>query len=160
MKRQVKYLILFFVITLIGGAKPVFASPPLPAPVCQINGVIKSVTYKDAYENPCQKEPNGCPTDTELNHPPRYYLDIYIRSVSYVSGESNFITCENMYPVGSVRNIYIDADKIKIGDKFFVNQKIKGIVRSFWGSSFDSYVLKTKTIKPVKKTVPSSINRR
>jgi len=151
MKQQIKCLVLFFVGMVILSYTPVFASPPVPTPICQITGVIKSVTFKDAYNEPCLEEPYGCPTDTELRHPARYYLDINITSVSYISGETNFNTCENMYPAGSMKKIFIGKDKVNIGDTFSVNQKIEGIVRSFWGSSFDSYSLKPEDILDASK---------
>jgi len=50
-----------------------------------------------------------------------------------------------MYPVGSVQTIFIGKDKVKPNDTFTVNKKIEGVVRSFWGSSFDSYNLKGGT---------------
>lgn len=141
-------------VAIIFGAIPVFASPPAPTPVCQISGVIKSVEFKDAYDEACIKEPYGCPTDMELNHPARYFFDVSINSVSHVSGDTNFITCQDMYSVGKVQKIFINKDKVKSGDTFSVNQKIDGIVRSFWGASFDSYTLGTITQpQPVKLTI-------
>lgn len=145
MKQQIKFLILFLVGAFVLSYTPVFASPPAPASLCQITGTIKSVSFKDAYDEPCLKEPYGCPTDTELHHPARYYLDVSINSVAYINGGTNLNSCENMYQVGSVKNIFINKDRVKIGDTFSVNQKIEGIARSFWGSSFDSYILKTET---------------
>lgn len=127
------------------GGLAVFASPPLPTPICRIEGVIKSVEFKDAYNDPCLKEGASqltfCPTDTELYHPARYFFDISVSSVGYVSGEMSSLTCENMYPIGKIKNIFIDKDKVKTGNIFSINQKIAGAVRSFWGASFDSYSL-------------------
>lgn len=151
-QRKWFFVIAFFAI--IFGAIPVFASPPAPAPACQISGVIKSVEFKDAYDEACIKEPYGCPTDMELNHPARYFFDVSINSVSHVSGDTSFITCQNMYSVGKVQKIFINKDKVKSGDTFSVNQKIDGIARSFWGVSFDSYTLGTITQpQPVKLTI-------
>lgn len=157
MKQQIKFFVLVLVATTMLGALPVFASPPAPAPLCKITGVIKSVSFRDAYDEPCLKERYGCPTDMELQHPARYFLDVTINSVSYISGETNFNTCENMYKVGDVKNIFIDKVKVSTGDIFSVNQKIEGIVRSFWGSSFDSYTLTTIITKPVKQTVSGQV---
>lgn len=157
MKQQIKFAILVLASATTLGILPVFASPPTPTPLCKITGAIKSVSFKDAYDEPCLKEPYGCPTDMELHHPARYYLDVAINSVSYISGETNFNTCENMYKVGNVKNIFINKDKVNTGDTFSVNQKIEGIVRSFWGSSFDSYTLTTETTKPVKQTISGQV---
>lgn len=147
----------FFVIAFVAvilGAIPVFASPPAPTPTCQISGVIKSVEFKNAYDEACIKEPYGCPTDMELNHLARYFFDVSINSVSHVSGDTSFNTCQNMYSVGKIHKIFINKDKVKSGDTFSVNQKIDGIVRSFWGASFDSYTLRTITQpQPVKLIV-------
>ena len=138
-------VILLFVLVILT-SMPVFASPPAPTPACSITGIIKSVEFKDAYDEPCLKEPyDGCPTDMELQHPARYFLDVSINSVTHVSGDTSFNTCQNMYPVGGVQKIFINKDKVKSGDTFMANQKIDGIVRSFWGESFDSYTLLNKT---------------
>jgi len=137
-------VILLFVLVILT-SMPVFASPPAPTSACSITGIIKSVEFKDAYDEPCLKEPYGCPTDMELQHPARYFLDVSINSVTHVSGDTSFNTCQNMYPVGSVQKIFINKDKVKSGDTFMANQKIDGIVRSFWGESFDSYTLLNKT---------------
>ncbi len=151
---QRKWFFVIAFVAIIFGAVPVFASPPAPTPVCQISGVIKSVEFKDAYDEACIKEPYGCPTDMELNHPARYFFDVSINSVSHVSGDTSFNTCQNIYSVGKVQKIFINKDKVKSGDTFSVNQKIDGIVRSFWGASFDSYTLGTITQpQPVKLTI-------
>lgn len=134
------FFIILPVITILAGAS-IFAAPPAPTPVCRIEGIIKSIEFKNAYDEACLKEPNGCPTDVELYHPARYILYVNVNSVSYVSGETNFITCENMYPVGNIKNIFLNKDKVKPGDTFSADQKIEGVARSFWGSSFDSYNL-------------------
>ena len=150
-KITIKQFIIFSSVLFILNGASVLASPPAPTPLCQITGVIKSVTFKDAYDEPCLKEPYGCPTDMELHHPARYYLDVNINSVSYISGETNFNTCSNMYPVGSVKNIFIAKDKVKVGDTFSSNKEIEGVVQSFWGSSFDWYNLTTEVTKPIKQ---------
>ncbi len=137
---QRKWFFVIAFVAIIFGAIPVFASPPAPAPVCQISGVIKSVEFKDAYGEACIKELYGCPTDMELNHPARYFFDVSINSVSHVSGNTSFNTCQNMYSVGKVQKIFINKDKVKSGDTFSVNQKIDGIVRYSWDVSFDSYI--------------------
>ena len=149
-----KWFLIVYFVAIIFGAVPVFASPPAPTPVCQISGVIKSVEFKEAYDETCLKEPYGCPTDMELNHPARYFFDVSINSVSHVSGDTSFNTCQNIYSVGKVQKIFINKDKVKSGDIFSVNQKIDGIVQSFWGASFDSYTLGTITQpQPVKLTI-------
>ncbi len=134
-------LVVSFVAFII---TPVFAVPPEPTPICQIEGTIKFVEFKDAYNEPCLSQPNGCPpSDRELQHPARYFFDVNINSVSYISGITDFNTCENMYPVDSVQTIYIDKDKVKLNDLFPINKEIEGVVkRSLLGSSFDSYNLK------------------
>ena len=152
--KQGKWFFVIAFVVISFGASPVFASPPAPTPVCQISGVIKSVEFKEAYDETCLKEPYGCPTDMELNHPARYFFDVSINSVSHVSGDTSFNTCQNIYSVGKVQKIFINKDKVKSGDVFSVNQKIDGIVRSFWGASFDSYTLGIITQpQPVKLTI-------
>lgn len=155
---------IFFVITFVAiifFAIPVFASSPAPTPVCQISGVIKSIEFRGAYDEACIKESYGCPTDMELSHPARYFFDVSINYVSPVSGNTNYNTCQNMFSVGKIHKIFINKDKVKSGDIFSVNQKMDGIVRSYWGASFDSYTLGTTTqpqpvetiIQPIKEAV-------
>jgi len=152
--KQGKWFFVIAFVVISFSASSVFASPPAPTPMCQISGVIKSVEFKEAYDEACLKEPYGCPTDMELNHPARYFFDVSINSVSHVSGDTSFNTCQNIYSVGKVQKIFINKDKVKSGDIFSVNQKIDGIVRSFWGASFDSYTLGTITQpQPVKLTI-------
>ena len=154
---QRKWFFVIAFVAIIFGAIPVFASSPAPTPVSYISGVIKSVEFKDAYDEACLNEPYGCPTDMELHHPARYFFDVSINSVSHVSGDTSF-TCQNMYSVGKVQKIFINKDKVKPGDTFSVNQKIDGIVRSFWGASFDSYTLGTITQpQPVKLIISGYI---
>lgn len=143
-KQRKWFFIVFFGAVIFGGVS-VFASPPAPTPVCRIGGVIKSVDFRDAYDEACLKEPYGCPTDTELHHPARYFFDVSINSASHVSGDISFNTCQNMYPVGKVQKIFINEDKVKTGDVFSANQKIDGVVRSFWGAYFDFYTLGAAT---------------
>lgn len=123
----------------------VFASPPATSPKCYIEGTVQSVEFKDAYDEPCLKEENGCPTDMELRHPARYFLAIKINTISYVSGDANFVTCENMLPLNTEKTIYINKDEVKTGDSFELGQKIKGQVSSFWGISFYLYELEKST---------------
>lgn len=151
----------FFVITftaVIFGVVPVFASSPIPTPLCQISGVIKSVEFKDAYADACLKQPFGCPTDMQSSHPAQYSFDVSINSVSYVSGNASAIECHNMYSVGKVKKIFLNKDKVKSGDTFSVNQKISGIVRSFIDVSFNSYTLSTITQPQPEKPVTSPGN--
>jgi len=118
----------------------VFASAPPPSPKCNIEGVIQSVEFKDAYDEPCLTEENGCPTDMELNHPARYFFKIRIDTVSYASGETDFETCEKMLSLNTEQTIFINKNEVKEGDFFESGQKIRGQVSSFsGGKSFDSY---------------------
>ena len=76
----------------------------------------------------------------EVVHPARYFLEVSISSVTYVSGDTRFYTCENIYPVYSRQIIFINKDKVKTGDKFMVNQQIEDIVR-FFGESRLSHTI-------------------
>ena len=47
---------IFFLLVLgfwAGGITKVFASPPAPAPKCNIEGVIKDARFEKAYESEC-----------------------------------------------------------------------------------------------------------
>lgn len=136
---------IFFVFIMLAAiifvTNSVFASAPAPSPKCYIEGTIQSVEFKEAYNESCLTEEYGCPTDMEYYHPARYFFKIKIDSVSYVSGETDFVTCEDMLPLNTEQTIFINKDKVKMGDSFEPNQKINGQVSSFWGKSFDSYTL-------------------
>jgi len=140
---------IFFAFSIIAlfvlVSNSVFANAPAPSPKCSIEGIIQSVEFKEAYNEPCLTKEYGCPTDMELQHPARYFFKIKIESVSYVSGETDFITCEDMLPLNTEQTIFINKEKVKIGDSFESGQKIKGQVSSFWGKSFDSYELEKST---------------
>jgi hypothetical protein len=139
-----KIFILFsIIVSFTLTSKSVFASAPAPSPECYIEGIIQSVEVKEAYDEPCLVEKYGCPTDMELQHPARYFLKIRIDSVSYISGETKFTTCENKFPLNSEKSIFINKDKIKAGDSFGSGQKIKGQVSSFGNPSLDSYELES-----------------
>jgi hypothetical protein len=148
---------IFFVFSIIAllmlVSSSVFASAPAPSPKCYIEGTIQSVEFKEAYDEPCLTEKYGCPTDMELNHPARYFFKIKIDSVSYVSGETDFVTCDNMLPLNTEHTIFINKDKVKSGDSFESGQKISGQVSSFGGKSFDSYELE-KSITDDKDAEP------
>lgn len=150
MKVQIKNVIFVLLLVIIFYHHPVFASVVPPSSPCQITGTIKSVVFKDAYDKPCLKT-NSCPTDIEVSFPARFYLDINIDSVSGISGESDSNTCNKMYPVGSVKKIFINKSKVKNGDIFSVRQKIEGVVHSFLGDLFDSYNLQKETTKSSNK---------
>lgn len=56
MRKIFVYKIFFFLLVLgfwAGGITKVFASPPAPAPKCNIEGVIKDARFEKAYESEC-----------------------------------------------------------------------------------------------------------
>ena len=139
-------VVVFSIIALlILISNSIFAAAPAPSPKCYIEGTIQSVEFKDAYDEPCLTEEYGCPTDTELRHPARYFFNIKMNSVSYVSGDTDFVTCEDMLPLNTEKTIFINKDEVKISDSFKLGQNIKGQVSSFWEISFDSYELEEST---------------
>ncbi len=136
---------IFILLVLVSNS--VFASAPAPSPKCNIEGIIQSVEFKEAYDEPCLTEEFGCPTDMELRHPARYFLNIKIEDVSHLAGETESVTCEDMLPLNTEQTIFINKDKVKAGDSFESGQKINGQVSSFWGKSFDSYNIVKSTDK-------------
>ncbi|MEK7560575.1 MAG: peptidoglycan-binding domain-containing protein [Patescibacteria group bacterium] len=143
-KAVIKSIAIFLSIVACFSGAAILASPPAPTPTCKITGAIKLVHYQNAYDEACLASPSGCPTDRPVRHPARYFLDIEINRVSYISGDTTFNTCVKMYPVGSMQKIFVDKDKVKSHDAFSVNQIIEGAVSSFWDKSFDSYILATR----------------
>lgn len=133
-----KFLSLFI---LIFSPFLVLASSPLPTPICHVSGVIEAVDFREAYDEPCFSEPSGCPTDIEINHPARYYLEIKVNSTSYARGETYAETCDSLYPIGQTSRIFVNQAQVKTGDIFAVGQKIQGQARSLWGKTFDTYSL-------------------
>lgn len=149
--------LVFSIITLT--VVPTFASAPPPTPTCHIEGTIKSIEFKGDYSAPCLIVPRTCPTDRELTHPARYYLDVEISSVSYLGGPITYYTCEKMYPVGGVATVFIDKDKIKPNDKLEIGKKVEGSAEHFGVSSLESYSLTggSGAKEPgLKKSFPSS----
>ncbi|MFC1768628.1 hypothetical protein ACFLZX_02595 [Nanoarchaeota archaeon] len=131
-----KILLILTMIILLSIA--VIASAPAPSPKCYAEGVINSVEFKDAYNDPCVAT-NSCPSDGENIHPARYYLMVQLNLVKYVSGETKYRTCEEMLPLNTEQKIFLNKDEVKEGDTFKKGLEIKGQVSSFWGKSFDSY---------------------
>ena len=128
-------IILLFSIFQVRASKT-FASPPAPTPRCYVEGIIQKVTYKDALNN---INPQG-PTDMATYIPERYELKILINKTSYIDGES-FQSCDSLYPIGVVKEIVINKDKITNNTIPAVKQKITGTVRSFWWATFDNYTV-------------------
>ncbi|MCX6737095.1 MAG: hypothetical protein NTW73_03370 [Candidatus Parcubacteria bacterium] len=126
----------------------VLAVAPLPSPNCNIEGIIQSVEFKEAYDDPCLTLPSRCPTDTLVNFPAGYYLKIKISSISYVSGETKYATCEALLPLNTERTFFIYKDDVKTGDSFKIGQKIKGLVYSWFRFVFKSYELDQASITP------------
>lgn len=135
------FISLFITGIIIFTVGPIIASAPAATPRCIIEGVIKSVEFSEAHDNPCVADPLGCPSDTPLHYPARYELNIRIDSASYVSGTTEYNTCENMIPAGSEKNIYINEADLDSGDVFAAGQKIKGLVSSGFGLRFEHYHL-------------------
>jgi hypothetical protein len=130
---QIRYLILILILfaSVVGF---VSAVPPAPSPTCYIQGTIQSVEYREAYNEPClsncySAEPGTCcPTDVELEHPSRYYLNVTINEVRYVDGETDFITCEESYPIGESDVFKINVEKVPMNYNFNIGDSIKGNV--------------------------------
>ena len=114
-----KIFFVFSIIVLFAlVSSSVFASAPAPSQKCYIEGIIQSVEFKDAYDEPCLTEEYGCRTDMELNHPARYFFKIKIDYVSHVSGDTDFVTCEDMLPLSEEKTIFINKDEVKASDSF------------------------------------------
>lgn len=156
MRKISVYKIFFIFLFALGfwasGITKVFASPPAPAPNCNVEGLIKDVRYEKAYESECLKM-NSCPTDTRTKFPDLYYLTIKIENVSYKDGDTNFQTCDGLFPINSIKEFNITASSLREGDILKNGQKIKGVVSSFWGHSFDSYQITSVTAKPCTQDV-------
>lgn len=127
-RQRNRFVILLSAIAILIGIN-VFASPPIPAPICRIEGTIKS-------------------TDVVPSPSSGYNLNVEISSVKYMSGESKFKTCEAIFPVGNKSQIYLPAansyDDFQFKERVF-EKKIEGVVSTSWGSKFDSYNLKEAT---------------
>lgn len=136
-----KYYRVFFTALLIFGGTAVLASPPAPSQVCNILGTIKSVELKEAYDEPCLKEPGGCPTDFATSHPAQYIFNIKIEASSQIDDSMELDACGDIYPQNSEQTIYINKDKVNPGDVFNIDQKIIGTVKSMGKNYFDSYIL-------------------
>lgn len=131
----------FALVFTIFGATTVLASSPAPTPVCNIKGTIESVKSIDAYIDSCLNEPSNCPTDSTNEHSDQYQLDISIDSVSFNSNETANLTCESMYPLGSVQSIYLEKSLVKGQDTFSADKNIEGVVSAKFLKYLTSYSL-------------------
>jgi hypothetical protein len=147
-----KYIFILLTIPLI--AVRTLASAPPPTPVCSIKGEITEIEFQNVYRAPCLLVPSTCPTDRELSHPERYLLTIKINSASYIGGDTNFFTCEKMFPSGEERTVRIDKSVVKSGDTFKKGDTIQGEVEYF-SSFFRTYSL-VKVTSGDGQTTPSA----
>ena len=93
MKKRFIIIPLILSVFLISGL--VYATAPPPAPTCLIKGTIQNVTFKEASDHPCLSEGlNSCPSDSSLHYPDRYIIQVAIQEVSYISGPTEYITCD------------------------------------------------------------------
>jgi len=111
---------------------------------CNIKGVIKSVEFKEAFEDPCLKSDDDCLIGAySLKTPERYYLTIMINSVLCTTdAKKGDMSYESQFQVGTEKIIYIDESNIKAGDSFAVEQGIEGQIEYNTGHYFSSYFLK------------------
>lgn len=158
--KQGKWLIVIAFVAIIFSAASVYATKE-NRPICNIEGIIKSVKFKDSFFN----------TDTSV-----YLLGININSASFGGGdETDFYACQSFYTVGEVREVFIVEDEIKAGDIFSVGQKINGVIHdvgyragSLEGMRLGYYTLGTvtpqnkqleeKTIEPTANPVINNDN--
>jgi hypothetical protein len=125
-----------------------YASPPLPTPICHVEGVIKSANYIAAYDEPCVQT-KSCPTDMEVQHPSRYYLQVVFSSVEYVSGETKFSKCEKLVALNTQSELLLNESDLKEGDNLSIGAKFEGEVRSVGNLFLDSYqILDSMTDEP------------
>ena len=111
--KQGKWFIVVIFIVTIFSAVSVYARTMKNRPICNIEGIIKSVKCKDSIFNA---------------DPSVYLLGININSVSGSGSETGFYTCQSFYTIGEVREIFIVENDIKAGDIFSVGQKINGVI--------------------------------
>lgn len=111
--KQGRWFMAVIFIASIFGAVSVYARTMELRPVCNIEGIIKSVKFKNPIFNA---------------DPSRYLLGININSVSGSGSETGFYTCQSFYTIGEVREIFIVESDIKTGDIFSVGQKISGVI--------------------------------
>lgn len=130
----------FIPCVLLVSIPTVLAVPPPPAPVCHVIGTVEDLTFEEGYAS-CLRPGIDCPTDSPIGAPDRYRITVTIKSVSYVSGETGFVTCERLYPVGSQQEIFLKKENVKQGDVFEKGQTISGRVSRFFDKTFETYNL-------------------
>ena len=109
-----------------------------PSPTCDVTGTIESVTYRRGRGGMfCEFE--GCPTGLQTIFPPSYSLQVKIDSTAYVSGPTDYTTCEEFYNIGEQKVFNINVDSVNKKYDFEIGQKIKG--NAVPHTSFESYKL-------------------
>jgi hypothetical protein len=141
MKRT--YAILSIIALLVLVSSFVIASTTSTSPMCNVRGVIQSVEFIEAYEEPCLEEEYGCPTDMPTSHPARYKLKIEVDSVFYIPGSTEYSSCKSIFSKDE-EVIFINEDKKSSGDSFESGQYIEGAVSSGFGKYFQSYTINVK----------------
>ena len=136
--KQRKWVIAVIFTAIIFSTAFVYARTKEHRPICNIEGIIESVKFKDF---------------TFSTDPSIYLLGININSVSSGGGdETGFYSCKDFYTIGKVREVFIVESDIKTGDIFSVGQKISGEIDDvgYHAGSLDGmrlvyYVFKTVT---------------
>lgn len=111
---------------------------------CDIEGVIKSVEYKEAFRDPCLEE-GVCPVGAyNPETPAKYNLSVLVESVSCTpfDGMSAPKSYEEHFPIGEEQIIFVEEKDVLEDDSFVLGQKILGKVEWFFGNKFISYKLK------------------
>ena len=112
--KQGKWFIAVIFAVTIFSAVFAYARTMEDRPICNIEGIIKTVKFKNSTFNA---------------DPSVYLLGININSVSSGGGsETGFYTCQSFYTIGEVREVFIVENDIKAGDIFSVGQKINGVI--------------------------------
>ena len=120
-------IILFILII-----SPVFASPVEfdTTGICNIEGIIKAIEFKEAYEDPCVKN-HSCPVGAYIpERPATYYLTIKLESISCIpAGEEEPLSYRAQFRLGAENIIAVDKNVVKEGDVFESGDKISGTVK-------------------------------
>lgn len=142
--RRNKFISVLIIVCATGVSfNSVFAISPAPAPVCNIEGVITAVEYKDAWKHQCLLQGSQCPTDTPLEGVAHFSLKVLISSSAYVLGPTTNLTCTSLYPIGTEQTFLIYKDEMKSGTSY--GQRINGEATFLFDNWLTSYNLIGKT---------------
>lgn len=115
----------------------VIATALQSSPNCFIEGTITEVSLREAYNESCVSNCSlslqCCPTDMELIHPSRYFINLTVQTVSYAGGDNSTVSCSDVFQIESEKVVSLETVNALNGIPV-EGKKISGVATSLFPS--------------------------